>query len=89
MKAKQTAWKLKGGSGCPCLAAVAYGWRQGNLLHFGFEQSPAELNQNGRALLVNAIVYIRVARPGPGRSVKPPTRFFVKQMGGARAKTTN
>lgn len=33
-------------------------WRQGNLLHFGFEQSPAELNQTGRAMLVNAIVYI-------------------------------
>lgn len=33
-------------------------WRQGHLLHFGFEQSPAELNENGRALLVNAICYI-------------------------------
>lgn len=33
-------------------------WRQGNLLHFGFEQSPAELNAAGRAMLVNAIVYI-------------------------------
>lgn len=33
-------------------------WRQGNLLHFGFEQSPAELNENGRALLVNAVAYI-------------------------------
>ena len=31
-------------------------WRQGNLLHFGFEQSPVELNATGRALLVNAIV---------------------------------
>jgi hypothetical protein len=33
-------------------------WRQGNLLHFGFEQTPAQLNQTGRAMLVNAIVYI-------------------------------
>ena len=33
-------------------------WRQGNLLHFGFEQSPAQLNDVGRAMLVNAIVYI-------------------------------
>jgi hypothetical protein len=33
-------------------------WRQGNLLHFGFEQSAAEMNETGRALLVNAIVYI-------------------------------
>jgi hypothetical protein len=33
-------------------------WRQGNLLHFGFEQSPAELNETGRALLLNAIAYI-------------------------------
>jgi hypothetical protein len=33
-------------------------WRQGNLLHFGFEQDPAELNENGRRLLLNAIAYI-------------------------------
>jgi len=33
-------------------------WRQGNLLHFGFEQSPSQLNKVGRAMLVNAIVYI-------------------------------
>jgi hypothetical protein len=33
-------------------------WRQGNLLHFGFEQSPAEMNATGRALLVNGIAYI-------------------------------
>jgi hypothetical protein len=33
-------------------------WRQGNLLHFGFEQSPAEMNATGRALLINAIAYI-------------------------------
>jgi len=33
-------------------------WRQGNLLHFGFQPSLAELNAAGRALLVNAVVYI-------------------------------
>jgi hypothetical protein len=33
-------------------------WRQGNLLHFGFDQSPAQLNSVGRAMLANAIVYI-------------------------------
>jgi len=33
-------------------------WRQGNLLHFGFEQSPTEMNETGRAMLVNAIAYI-------------------------------
>lgn len=33
-------------------------WRQGNLLHFGFEPSPSEMNDNGRALLANSIAYI-------------------------------
>ena len=33
-------------------------WRQGNLLHFGFEQSPAEMNESGRRLLLNSIAYI-------------------------------
>ena len=33
-------------------------WRQGNLLHFGFEPSPAEMNDTGRALLINSIHYI-------------------------------
>jgi hypothetical protein len=33
-------------------------WRQGNLLHFGFQQSPSEMNPTGCAMLVNAIVYI-------------------------------
>ncbi len=33
-------------------------WRQGNLLHFGFEQSPSLLNAAGHAMLVDAIVYI-------------------------------
>jgi hypothetical protein len=33
-------------------------WRQGNLLHFGFEQSPAQMNLVGQQILLNAIVYI-------------------------------
>lgn len=33
-------------------------WRQGNLLHFGFDQTPAQLNDNGRHLLANALCYI-------------------------------
>jgi hypothetical protein len=33
-------------------------WRQGNLLHFGFEQSPEEMNEHGRQLLLNCIAYI-------------------------------
>ena len=33
-------------------------WRQGNLFHFGFEQSPLEMNLQGQKLLLNAIAYI-------------------------------
>ncbi|PYI85265.1 MAG: hypothetical protein DME26_11400 [Verrucomicrobia bacterium] len=33
-------------------------WRQGNLLHFGFEQSASEMNATGRAMLVNSVAYI-------------------------------
>ena len=33
-------------------------WRQGNLLHFGFEPSPDQYNSVGCALLVNAVAYI-------------------------------
>ncbi len=32
-------------------------WRQGFVTHFGFEQSPTEMNDTGRALLVNTIAY--------------------------------
>ncbi len=39
----------------PTAAAL---WRQGNLLHFGFEESPAELNEPGQQLLLNSIAYI-------------------------------
>ncbi len=33
-------------------------WRLGNLLHFGFDQTPAQLNETGEALLINSIIYI-------------------------------
>ncbi len=33
-------------------------WRQGNLLHFGFEQSPSEMNELGGQLLLKSIAYI-------------------------------
>lgn len=33
-------------------------WRQGNFLHFGFEQSPKEMNEHGQRLLLNSIAYI-------------------------------
>ncbi len=33
-------------------------WRQGNLLEFGFEISPQKLNETGRAVLLNSIIYI-------------------------------
>src|SRR5207253_9475567 len=33
-------------------------WRQGHLLHFGFEPSPERMNETGQALLVDAICYI-------------------------------
>jgi hypothetical protein len=33
-------------------------WRQGNLLHFGFDLSPAEMNEAGRSLLINSVAYI-------------------------------
>ena len=33
-------------------------WRQGNFLHFGFEQSPQEMNRHGKELLLNSIAYI-------------------------------
>jgi hypothetical protein len=50
-------------------------WRQGHLLHFGFEQSPGELNENGCALLVNSICYIaRFTEDRP--IVRTPSPFY-------------
>jgi hypothetical protein len=39
-------------------ATAAAIWRQGHLLHFGFDLSPEEMNERGQALLINSIVYI-------------------------------
>jgi hypothetical protein len=39
-------------------ASAAACWRQGDLLHFAFEQSPVEMNEVGRKLLLNCIAYI-------------------------------
>ena len=33
-------------------------WRQGHLLHFAFDIAPAEMNDTGKALLLNSIAYI-------------------------------
>jgi hypothetical protein len=33
-------------------------WRQGNLLHYGFDLSPDEMNEAGRAILVDAMIYV-------------------------------
>lgn len=49
-------WISGGVNGKSILAGAM--WRQGNLFHFGFQQSPEELNANGRNLLANAIGYI-------------------------------
>ena len=52
-------------------------WRQGHLLHFGFEESPDQLNQNGRAILVNAIYYI--AKFGEDRPIiRTPSTSYSK-----------
>lgn len=38
--------------------AAAGLWRQGNLLHYGFELAPREMNDHARQLLLNSIAYI-------------------------------
>jgi hypothetical protein len=40
------------------MANAAAVWRQGNLLHFGFELTPDVMNETGRNLLLNSIAYI-------------------------------
>ncbi len=50
-------------------------WRQGFLMHFGFEPAPDQLNENGQALLVNSICYI--AKYGNDRPlVRTPSTFY-------------
>ena len=39
-------------------ATAAAVWRQGNLLHYGFDLSPDQMNASGRAILVDAVAYI-------------------------------
>jgi hypothetical protein len=56
-------------------ATAAAVWRQGWLVHFGFEQSPAQLNDAGDALLVNVIAYAaRCAADRPITRVESPFR---------------
>lgn len=60
-------------------------WRQGNLLHFGFEQSPAELNETGKAMLINSIVYI--SRFSEDRPIDySPSVFAGKPIARTRAR---
>jgi hypothetical protein len=59
-------------------------WRQGNLLHFGFEQSPAQLNEPGRAMLVNSIAYI--SRFTEDRPIDVTPSVFAKQPYGISRK---
>jgi hypothetical protein len=65
----------------PSAAAV---WRQGNLLHFGFSASPAALNDNGKALLVNAVAY--VSRFTEDRPIPRTPSVFVAHPAVARAR---
>ena len=63
-------------------------WRQGNLLHFGFEQSPAELNAVGRALLLNGIAYI--SRFTEDRPIDvTPSVFGAEKIGLSRRRARN
>lgn len=62
-------------------ATAAAIWRQGNLLHFGFEPGPDEMNESGRSLLIDSIVYI--ARFTDDR----PIAWTPSGMGDHRAST--
>jgi hypothetical protein len=39
-------------------ATAAAVWRQGHLLHFGFDLSPDQMNETGRHLLLNCVAYV-------------------------------
>ena len=56
-------------------------WRQGHILHFGFDLAPSEMNEAGRALLVNSIAYIARFRDDRALCVTP-SAF----AGGVRAR---
>ena len=68
----------------PTAAAV---WRQGNLLHFGFEQSPTEMNQTGRDLLLNSIAYI--SQFSQDRPIAYTPSPFSVNVARSRRETTN
>jgi hypothetical protein len=72
------------------MSRAAAWWRQGNLLHFGFEQSPAEMNEIGQRLLLNSIAYIsRFTEDRPiavtpsvfGGSVALPRAYADRRLG--------
>jgi hypothetical protein len=63
-------------------------WRQGNLLHFGFEQSPTKLNETGRAMLVNGIAYI--SRFSEDRPIDVTASVFARErIGISRRRAKN
>ena len=53
-------------------------WRQGNLLHFNFEQDPSQLNEIGLNLLENSIRYIARFTEDRPIAVTPSIRMGVK-----------
>jgi hypothetical protein len=63
-------------------------WRQGNLLHYGFDLSPDEMNESGKGVLVNAIAYISrftedrpiMQTPSPFAGQDFMTRPHIKQL---------
>lgn len=65
------------------MARAAACWRQGNLLHFGFEQSPAEMNEAGQRLLLNSIAYI--SRFTEDRPIAVTPSVFAGPVGYPRA----
>jgi hypothetical protein len=60
-------------------------WRQGNLLHFGFEQSPAEMNETGQKLLLNSIAYI--SHFGEDRPIAVTPSVFAGEVAPPRARS--
>ena len=68
-----------GGQNDKTVTAAAV-WRQGFLVHFGFEQGPRQLNAAGHDLLLRTIVY--ASRCGGDR---PVTRLVSPFRGGKRA----
>lgn len=60
-------------------------WRQGNLLHFGFEQSPMEMNELGQKLLLNSIAYISHFTEDRPIAVTPSV--FAGEVASARSRS--